>query len=112
MSNQITYMIPNPTAPTRPVVFDSAICDGCNMCVDICQADVFMPNPERGNPPVILYPDECWYGGPCIDICPNPGAIRLNYPLMWRVPWKRKSTGKHYWVGIKNPPEPNPKPPA
>jgi NAD-dependent dihydropyrimidine dehydrogenase PreA subunit len=104
------YMVPNPTSPTRPVIFDPATCDGCNLCVEICQCDVFMPNPEKGNPPIILYPDECWYCGPCVDVCPREGAIRLNYPLMWRTPWKRKATGEQSWYGKKNPFPPNKQP--
>ena len=110
MSEEKVYAFPNQTAPTRPAVFDSDICTGCNMCVDACQCDVYMPNPEKGEPPLILYPDECWYCACCVDNCPNPGAIKLNYPLLWRVPWKRKDTGEYYWIGMENPPPPNTKP--
>ena len=110
MNDDPVYMIPNATSPTRPVILDPLICDGCNLCVDICQCDVFMPNPEQGKPPIILYPDECWYCGPCVDVCPRQGAIRLNYPLMWRVPWKRKSTGEYCWYGKKRPFPSNDKP--
>ena len=108
--DETIYMWPNACAPTRPVIFDPDICDGCNACVDICQTDVLMPNPEKGKPPLVLYPDECWYCGPCVYICPKQGAITLNYPLMWRTPWRRKDTGKHYWIGMKNPLPPNKKP--
>ena len=110
MTEEIIYVQPNPPAPTRPVVFDPAICDGCNNCVETCQTDVFIPNPVEGKPPIIMYPDECWYCGPCVDVCPKDGAIRLNYPLMWRVPWRDKKTGEHFWIGMKNPPPPNPRP--
>lgn len=107
MSEDAVCMSPNPASPTRPLVIDSERCTGCNICVDVCPADVFVPNPEAGAPPITLYIDECWYCTPCVDECPTPGAIRLNYPVMWRVPWKRKATGRHYWVGMKNPPPPN-----
>ncbi|MBT3362446.1 MAG: ferredoxin family protein [Chloroflexi bacterium] len=110
MEEKIIYARPNPTSATRPVVFDPEICTGCNKCVNVCQTDVFIPNPEKGNPPIILHPDECWYCGPCVDACTKDGAITLNYPLMWRVPWKRKGSDKHYWYGMKNPPPPNTKP--
>ena len=110
MAKEKLYVFPNQTAPSRPVVFDPDICTGCNICVDVCMADVFMPNPEKGKPPIVVYPDECWYGAGCVDVCPKPEAIRLNYPLLWRVPWKRKETGEFYWIGMKNPPPPNTKP--
>jgi NAD-dependent dihydropyrimidine dehydrogenase PreA subunit len=110
VSGDDVYISPNPSSPTRPLIIDPTSCNGCNVCVDVCPADVFVPNPKKGKPPIILYVDECWYCSPCIDECPQPGAIRLNYPVMWRVPWKRKATGKHYWVGMKNPPPPNKKP--
>ena len=110
MTEETIYVQPNPPAPTRPVVFDPAICDGCNNCVETCQTDVFIPNPLEGKPPIIMYPDECWYCGPCVDVCPKEGAIRLNYPLMWRVPWRDKKTGEHFWIGMKNPPPPNTRP--
>ncbi|MCX6013069.1 MAG: ferredoxin family protein [Chloroflexi bacterium] len=76
---KVLYAWPNQTSPTQPVIFDPAICNGCNNCIDVCQTDVFMPNPEAGKPPIILYPDECWYCAPCVDVCPKPGAIVLNY---------------------------------
>jgi hypothetical protein len=44
--------------------------------------------------------------------CPvaDEGAIRINWPLMQRVRWKRKDTGEHYRIGMPNPPPPNTKP--
>jgi len=110
MSDNKVYAFPNQTAPTRPAVFDASLCTGCNICVDACQCDVYMPNPNKGDVPLILYPDECWYCACCVDNCPTEGAIKLNYPLIWRVPWKRKDTGKYYWIGMENPPPPNTKP--
>lgn len=98
MAQQKVYAIPNLPTPSRPVIFDVGICDGCNTCVDTCQMDVFIPNPEEGKPPVILHPDECWYGGCCVVECPRLGAIKLNHPLMQRVRWKRKDTGEHFRV--------------
>ncbi|MCP4403147.1 MAG: hypothetical protein GY801_38305 [bacterium] len=39
-------------------------------------------------------------------------AIEVNWPMMQRVRWKDKNTGKHYRVGMPNPPAPNTKPPV
>ena len=69
----------------EPIIFDEALCVGCNRCMNVCQVDIFIPNPERGRHPVVLYPGECWYCGSCVMECPNPGAIRRSHPLMNRV---------------------------
>ena len=45
----------------RPVIIDEEICDGCNVCVEVCLLDVFERNPEKGKPPILRYPDECAY---------------------------------------------------
>lgn len=106
--------LPNVVTPNKPVVFDPSACNGCNRCVETCQSDVFVPSSEKGAPPIVLYPDECWYCGCCVDECPRKaaGAIRSNWPLMLRIRWKRKDTGEHYRVGMRNPPAANTKPPA
>ena len=88
------YALPNKPTPGMPVVFDADLCNGCNECIDICTTDVLLPNPEKGKPPIIVYPEECWYAGCCIGVCPTPGALKLNLPLMSRVHWKNKETGK------------------
>ena len=93
------YATPNDPSPTRPVVFDASICNGCNVCVDICVQDVFIPNPEQGKPPILLYPDECWYDGNCVLACKRIGAIKFNVPLMWRTAWRDRDTGELHWVG-------------
>jgi len=98
MVQKKVYAFPNLPTPSRPVIFNPEICKGCNVCVEICQMDVFIPNPEKGKPPIILHPDECWYDGCCVAGCPKPGAIKLNHPLMQRVRWKRKDTGEHFRV--------------
>ena len=98
MAQKKVYAIPNISTPNRPVIFDPDLCDGCQTCVEVCQMDVLIPNPEKGAPPMILFPDECWYCGSCVEDCHNPGAIRLNHPLMQRVRWKRKETGEHFRV--------------
>lgn len=98
MIKEKVYATPNIVTPNKPVIFDPDICNGCNICVETCQMDVLIPNPEKGKPPIILHPDECWYGGCCVVHCPNPGAIKLNHPLMQRVRWKRKATGEHFRV--------------
>jgi len=98
MFKRNVYAMPNRCTPSSPVKFDPEICNGCNICVDICQVDVMIPNPEKGKPPIVLYPEECWYAGCCVGACPRPGAIELNHPLTQRVRWKRKATGEHFRV--------------
>ena len=98
INKETVYALPNLVTPNKPVIFDTDICNGCNACVEICQMDVLIPNPDKGEAPIILFPDECWYGGCCVDECPQPGAIKLNHPLMQRVRWKRKATGEHFRV--------------
>jgi len=106
--------LPNIVTPAHPVIFDEAVCTGCNACVENCVMDIFIPNPEKGKPPIILYPDECYYDGLCVYNCPlwRQGAIRLNHPLNQRVRWKRKETGEHFRIGSPNPPPPNNRPPV
>ena len=96
--SQETYAIPNLATHTMPVIFKPEICNGCNICVNVCQMDVFIPNPEKGRPPIVLHPDECWHCGCCVEDCPRPGAAKFNHPLMQRVRWKRKETGEHFRV--------------
>ena len=107
------YMVPNPAMPCQNLIFDTELCKGCNVCVEVCRTDVLMPNPEKGKPPIILYPDECWFCGMCVQYCSIPGAIKLQHPLVQRiVGWKRKATGKNFWLGIKPGEKPKkPKPP-
>ena len=94
------YIVPNVATPSRPVIRNPEICNGCNTCVNICQIDVYIPNPERGKPPITLHPDECWYCGCCVNECPrrNLGAIKFNWPLQQRGFYKRKSTGEIFRV--------------
>ena len=98
MAQEKVYATPNEATPGGPVVFNTEICNGCDMCVEVCQVDVFIPNPVAGKPPIILYPDECWYCGCCVEDCPLPGAITFNWPLMMRLHWKRKETGERFRV--------------
>ena len=113
MSEKI-YMTPNPPTPNRAVDFNSDICNGCNMCVNVCRNDVLMPNPKKKEPPIILYPDECWFCGSCVEECNQPGAITMVHPLGQGIviSWKRKETGEIYRLGMKNPPTPNNKLPS
>jgi NAD-dependent dihydropyrimidine dehydrogenase PreA subunit len=106
------YMVPNPVMPCRVIVIDEELCTACNMCVEVCRTDVLVPNLEEGKPPIVLYPDECWFCGCCAADCPVPGALTVEYPLNQRVGWKRKATGEHFRIGMKNPPPPNTKPPV
>ena len=68
----------------KHVYFNEKLCDGCNICVDICPGDVFAPNPEKGKPPIVMYPDECWFEGCCITLCPHKGAIEIVTPFAMR----------------------------
>ncbi len=108
------YMVPNPPTPNVPIQFDAGICNGCNLCVEVCPTHVLMPNPEKRMPPIVLYPDECWYCGSCVEDCPRARAIQLVHPLNQSivVSWKRKETGEYFRLGMKNPPPPNTRPPA
>jgi len=113
MSDKV-YMVPNPPTPNRAVEFNPDICNGCNLCIEVCRTDVMMPNPEVGKPPIVLYPDECWYAGCCVAECPRPGAITMINPLKQNISvnWKRKDTGKYFRLSMKNPPPPNTRPPS
>lgn len=108
------YMMPNPPTPNKGVKFNSDICNGCNLCVEVCPTDVMMPNPEKKLPPIILYPEECWFCGGCVEECPRTGAITMVHPLSQNISvnWKRKATGEYFRLGQKNPPSPNPRPPS
>jgi NAD-dependent dihydropyrimidine dehydrogenase PreA subunit len=94
MTGKKLSALPNITTPSSPVTFNPDLCTGCDICVNVCQVDVFIPNPEKGSPPVILHPDECWYCGCCVMDCKHPGAISFNWPLQQRGSWKDKVTGK------------------
>jgi NAD-dependent dihydropyrimidine dehydrogenase PreA subunit len=98
MTETKAYAFPNRNTPSDPVIIDSAVCNGCNLCVHVCLADLFIPNHDKGKPPIILYPEECWYEGSCVTHCPKSGAIKLNHPLTQRVRWKRKATNEHFRV--------------
>jgi NAD-dependent dihydropyrimidine dehydrogenase PreA subunit len=67
-----------------PVLIDEELCIGCNLCLLVCQADLFLPNPVKGGPPFVFYGGECWYEGSCVDHCPVP-AITLNLQLFNRA---------------------------
>ena len=113
MSGKI-YVTPNLVTPNTPVIIDPEVCIACNRCVDACPNDVMLPHPQSKQPPMIVFPDECWYCGCCVMECPvkEQHAIEVNWPMMQRVRWKDKYIGKHYRVGMPNPPFPNKKPPV
>jgi adenylylsulfate reductase subunit B len=75
----------------NPIVFDGTVCDGCNVCVELCLMDILEANEVQGNPPVVRYPDECAYDGVCFERCPKSrlGAIRIIPPLPMRVSIRR-----------------------
>ena len=114
MSDDI-YMVPNPPTPNKVVTFNKDLCIGCNRCVDVCPTDVYMPNPvKEEKEPIVMYPEECWFCGGCVEECPAPGAITLTHPTQQRISvnWKRRETGELFRLGMKNPPEPNTRPPS
>ncbi len=71
----------------KPVLFNGEVCNGCNMCVEVCPMDILAANPEKGKPPTVAYPDECWYEGSCLIHCHlrDKGALKLLTPLPMRV---------------------------
>ena len=79
-----------------PVSINEATCIGCNLCVMVCQPDVFVPSIEPAGVPVVLYPSECWYVGDCVDVCPVPDCINLHVMDKNKVIWKRKESGKYF----------------
>ncbi|MFC1554922.1 ferredoxin family protein [candidate division KSB1 bacterium] len=88
-----TYVLPD-SKTFEPVTIDPKKCTGCNICVELCQVDLFLPNPEKLKPPIVFFRGECWYDGTCVSACPEPGAIRLNTQPKDKVSWKDKTTGK------------------
>jgi len=66
------------------IYFNGELCDGCNVCVDICPSDVFEADPEKGKPPIVKYPEECWFDGCCVTLCPRKGAIEIVTPFSMR----------------------------
>jgi len=81
------HFVPD-AAVFSPIYIDDELCIGCNLCVFVCQADLFLPNEVKGGAPSVLFPGECWYEGSCVDHCPVPGAITLNTQLYNRVHWE------------------------
>lgn len=80
--NKVEFWAEPVSCSVKPLKFDETKCIGCNSCANVCQVDILIPNQEKGKPPVVLYPGECYYCGSCVMACPNPGAIRLQHPLM------------------------------
>ena len=87
MTNPVIMAVPDP-AVFRPIEIDDILCIGCNLCVLVCQADLFIPNSVKGGAPMVMYGGECWYEGSCVDHCPVPGAITLNSQMFNRVHWE------------------------
>ena len=82
-----------------PVIFGQ-ICNGCDLCVDVCPMDIFASNPEKNMPPIILYGEECRYCGACWVRCPyrTKGAIKIVPPPAMRVSILRSgSPGPSQW---------------
>jgi NAD-dependent dihydropyrimidine dehydrogenase PreA subunit len=105
----------NMVTPSDTVLHDPKACIGCNTCVTVCHQGIMVPNPTKGQPPLVVWPDECWACGVCAWFCPQgleARAITQNHPINQRVRWKRKATGEHFRIGMKNPPAPNTRPPV
>lgn len=94
MAKDKVFALPNVIVPSRPVIFNPEVCNGCNRCIEVCPIDVYIPNRDRGKQPIILHPDECWYCGTCVNECPVEGAVKFNWPLQQRGYWRRKDTGE------------------
>lgn len=114
MSAELVHILQRVSVSHEPVTFNEDACIGCNLCLEACMMDVYGPNPVKGKPPLVLHPDECWYCGNCVRACPHrdKSAIEVDWPIKWRLRWKRKQTGEHYSVGMTNPPAPNTTPPV
>ncbi|MDR1328569.1 MAG: 4Fe-4S binding protein [Oscillospiraceae bacterium] len=107
------YSLPSLAAPCKVLEFDKDKCVGCNACVNTCPCDVMIPNPEPGEEPIVLYAEECWFCGGCVEECPHK-ALTLVPPAKQRLStiWVRKSTGKEYRMGMKDPLPPNTRKPS
>ncbi len=81
------YAVPEASV-FSPITIDEELCIGCNLCVFVCQADLFLPNEVKGGAPSVVFAGECWYEGSCVDYCPVPGAITLDTQLFNRVHWE------------------------
>ena len=115
LKNADVRLFPNMITPNQMVTHDPNVCIGCNTCVEVCHQDIMVPNPVKGKPPIVMWPDECYPCGCCVENCPlglEAKAIKLNMPVCQRVRWKRKATGEHFRIGMKNPPPPNNVPPV
>ena len=93
MSDETQLMAVGDPAVFTPITIDEALCIGCNLCVFVCQADLFLPSETKGGAPIVMYPGECWFEGSCVDHCPVPGAITLNALLLHRVRWEPTKAG-------------------
>ncbi len=70
-----------------PILFDESVCNGCNICVEVCPMDILGPSPEKNKPPLVLYGDECRYCGACWIRCPHGKrhALKIIVPPSMRV---------------------------
>lgn len=56
------------------VIVDTAKCDGCEECVNICPSEVFQLTAEKSDP---YQASECAYCLSCVEACPQ-SAIVVN----------------------------------
>ncbi len=61
----------------RPAI-DSALCNGCGLCVERCPAKALGLREGRV---VMAWPDLCSYCATCEDVCPTQ-AIALPYQVV------------------------------
>jgi ferredoxin len=60
MKKSKVYAVSNLITLSKPIEFGEDICNGCNICVEACQIDVFLPNARKGKPPFFMFPDGCF----------------------------------------------------
>jgi len=63
-----------PDAMAYPVpLIDSALCDGCGLCVRVCPANVLTLSEGKA---IVARPAACAYHGYCERICPAQAVTR------------------------------------
>ena len=66
--------------PKGRIVIDSAVCKGCNVCIESCPKACIRKSTEinqLGYCYVLFGASECTACGLCFYVCPEPGAITV-----------------------------------